>query len=143
MYGSGVPGFRALWAPHGGHPLFINWEKRARSRLNNQTGGRQVRGDAKTDWVELTTGLPEVEVRVKEELGRDHRTNKRLDLEQIFAAGTEGRIPFSIPSSAIYLPIPYDDLLNRRMFGWILRSSEKQIMESDIAIKYIIRTGLN
>lgn len=143
MYGSGVPGFRALWAPHGGHPLFKEWEARARSRLDYQTGGRQVRGDVKTDWVELTTYEPAIEVRVKEELGRDHRTNKRLDLEQIFAAGTEGRIPFTIPSSAVYLPIPYDDLLNRRMFGWILRSSEQQIMESDIAIKYIIQKGLN
>jgi hypothetical protein len=139
MYGSGVPGFRALWSPHGGHPVFVKWQKRARSRLDYQTGGRQVRGDAKTDWVELTTGLPEIEVRVKEELGRDPRTNKRLDLEQIFASGTEGRIPFTIPECAVYLPIPYDDLLNRRMFGWILRSSQEQIMESDLAIKYIIQ----
>jgi len=138
MYGSGIPGFRALWSPSPAHPIFVEWEKRIRSRLDYQTGGRQVRGDSKSDWNELTSGISDVEVRVKEELGRDPRTNKSLDLEQIFATGTEGRLPFTIPNDAVYLPIPYDDLLNRRMFGWILRSSEEQIMESDLAIKYII-----
>ena len=140
MYGSAVPGFRSLWSPIPNHPLFVKWEEKCRNRLNNQLGGRQVRGDAKSDWVDLTEGT-DVEVRVVEELGRD-KHNKSLDLEKIFAAGTEGRLPFSIPENAVYLPIPYNDLLNRRNFGWILRSSEEQIMESDIAIRYILDKAL-
>lgn len=144
MYGSAVPGFRALWSPVAQHPIFVEWEARTRSRLDNQLGGRQARGDAKTDWIDLTANKAEqIEVRVKEELGRDPRTNKSLDLEQIFAAGTEGRLPFGIPVATVYIPVPYDDLLNRRMFGWILRSSEDQIMESDLAIRYILEASLN
>jgi hypothetical protein len=143
MYGSAVPGFRALWSPKAEHPIFMEWEARIRDRLEFQNGGRQVRGDAKSDWVDLTTESSDVEVRVKEELGRDPRTNKSLDLEQIFAAGTEGRLPFSIPPAAVYMPVPYGDLLDRRAFGWILKSSEEQIMESDLAIRYVLEASLN
>jgi hypothetical protein len=145
MYGSAVPGFRALWSPKAGHQFFVKWEARIRNRLEFQNGGRQVRGDAKSDWVDLTAAVSEgeVEVRVKEELGRDPRTNKSLDLEQIFAAGTQGRLPFSIPPVAVYIHVPYADLLDRRAFGWILKSSEEQIMESDLAIRHVLEASLN
>lgn len=142
MYGSAIPGFRALWAPKPDHSVFVEMEKRCRSRLETQTGGRQVRGDSKSDWLELVAP-DQVEYRVKEELGRDPKTNKKLDLEHIFASGTGGRLPFDIPESTVYVPIPYDDLMNRRMFGWILRSSQDQIMESDLAIRYIIEKALS
>ena len=141
MYGSAVPGFRAVWAPMPNMPLFKEWERRCRARLETQLGGRQFRGDAKSDWVDLTHAALQdktIEVRVLEELGRDSRTNKTLDLELLFAAGTEGRLPFEVPECVVYVPIPYNDLLDRRMFGWILRSSEEQILSSDIAIKYIL-----
>lgn len=139
MYGSRTPGFRALWSPVKGHPMMLEWESRIRDRLDNQIGGRQIRGDAKSDWAELS---PRFRTRsfAKQEFGRDPRTNKTLDLELIFASGTEGRLPFKIPPTAIYMPIPFKDLLNRRHFGWILRSSEEQIMESDLAIRYIIES---
>lgn len=143
MYGSAVPGFRALWSPNPHNPMFVEWEKRIRSRLEYQDGGREFRGDSKSDWIDLTATQDGYEVRVKEELGRDPRTNKSLDLEQIFAAGTQGRLPFGICPQAVFMPVPFDDLLNRRAFGWILRSSEDQIMESDLAIKYILEASLN
>ena len=142
MYGSAVPGFRALWSPSAANPIFVEWEKRCRARLEYQNGGRQVRGDAKTDWIDLTASQEGVEVRVKEELGRDPQTNKSLDLEQIFASGTQGRLPFAVPETAVYMPVPYDDLLNRRAFGWILRSSEDQIMDSDLVIRYVLEKSL-
>jgi hypothetical protein len=115
----------------------LEWEARIRDRLDNQIGGRQIRGDAKSDWAELCPRF-RAKAFVKQEFGRDPRTSKTLDLELIFASGTQGRLPFKIPPSAVYMPIPYNDLLNRRHFGWILRSSEEQIMESDLAIRYII-----
>jgi hypothetical protein len=114
------------------------WEHRIRARLDNQLGGRQIRGDCKSDWAEFTENGAACELRIKEELGRDSRTNKSLDLENILASGTGGRLPFQIPDTAVYIPIPYNDLLNRRNFGWILRSSEEQILESDLAIRYIL-----
>jgi hypothetical protein len=141
LYGSSVPGFRCLWVPVPNHPMMVEWERRCRARLEGQTGGRQVRGDAKSDWVELSKDA-NVEVRVREELGRDVRTNKKLELEDLLAAGTGGRLPFAVPESAIYVPIPYKDLLDRRFFGWILRSSEEQILESDIALRYLLERSL-
>jgi hypothetical protein len=41
------------------------------------------------------------------------------------------------------MPVPYGDLLDRRAFGWILKSSEEQIMESDLAIRYVLEASLN
>ena len=144
LYGSGIPGipgFRALWSPSPKHPIFKEWEDRIWNRLENQLGGKQLRGDVKSDWADIvaaSSSKDAIELRIKEELGRDPRTNKSLDLENIFASGTGGRLPFTIPETAVYLPIPYNDLLNRRNFGWILRSSEEQIRESDLAIRYIL-----
>lgn len=141
MYGSPVPGFRAVWSPQPNDHFFVQWEQRIRDRLENQLGGRQVRGDAKSDWVDLCAApcsKGRCEVRVHAELGRDPRTNKVLELEDLLAAGTEGRLPFEIPTCAVYVVIPYNDLLNRRFYGWILRSSEEQIMQSDIVLRHIL-----
>lgn len=141
MYGSPIPGFRCLWSPAPKDPFFVEWESRIRARLENQLGGLQIRGDAKSDWVDLCAGpygKGRCEVRIHEELGRDPRTNKVLELEDLLAAGTEGRIPFAIPSCAVYMVVPYEDLLNRRFYGWILRSSEDQILQSDIVLRHIL-----
>ena len=141
LYGSNVPGFRAIWSPRAGHEVFVEMEKRCRERLEGQLGGRQVRGDAKSDWVEVTRGRKDIELRVKEELGRDPYTQKKLELEDLLAAGTEGNLPFTIPKEAVYVAIPYRDLLDRRVWGWILRMSEEQILESDIVIKYLLNSS--
>jgi hypothetical protein len=145
MYGSPVPGFRALWAPKQDLPFFTEWADRCRHRLETQFGGRQFRGDAKSDWIELIekhklgcSCCGGAEIRYRAELGRDPRTNKKLDLEDLLAAGTEGRLPFTIPSTTIYVPIPYQDLLDRRHFGWILRMSETQLLQSDLVVSHIL-----
>jgi hypothetical protein len=139
LYGSPIPGFRALWSPVPNHPLFVEWEQNCRWRLDNQLGGGQVRKDSASDWVSLAGKYREdVVVCVKEELGRDPRTNKKLQLEDLFAAGTGGRLPFEIPATAIYVVVPYKDLLDRRLYGWVLRSSEEQILESDLVLAHIL-----
>jgi hypothetical protein len=138
MYGSAIPGFNAVWIPAAGKQMMSDWEARCRSRLEWQLGGRQTRGDAKSDWIELSKQYA-VEVKVLEELSRDPKTNMNLDLEQIFSSG--GKI--EVPKSAIYLVIPYNNLLDRRLWGWVLRSSEEQLMASDLAIIPIIKAGLS
>jgi hypothetical protein len=143
MYGSPVPGFRCLWAPRAGIQMFKNWEQRCRSRLEGQLGGRQFRGDAKSDWVELCKEGSATQVRVLEELSRDPRTNKNIELEDLLAAGTGGVLPFDIPSRAVYIPIPYKDLLDRRHYGWILRLSEKQVMSSDLVLSHLLVKAMN
>ena len=133
---SSAPGFRVLWSPSAGHPMFVEWEARCRSRLETQLGGRQFRGDAKSDWAELA---PIHKAEVKDvELGCDPQTGKKLDLEDLLAAGTEGVLPFEVPKESVYVVIPADHLRSRRAFGWFLRMSEEQIMSSDLVIRYLL-----
>jgi len=138
MYSSSAPGFRALWSPAPEHPMFVDWEKRSHERLDTQLGGLQIRGDAKSDWEDLSK-VYTTAIYTKEELSRDPRTNKKLELEDLFASGTGGRLSFKIPPSAVYIVVPYKDLVDRRAWGWILRSSEEQILESDLAISHIMK----
>ena len=139
MYGTAVPGFRALWSPRAGHPYFVEWEARIRDRLDTQLGGLQIRGDAKSDWLEICGGK-DVEVRYYDELSRDVKTQKKLQLEDLFA--TQGGV-LRVPDEAKYIVVPYDDLVTRSMFSWILRNSEEQIMESEMAISKVLREILD
>jgi len=120
----------------------VEWEKRIRRRLEEQTGGFQIRGDSASDWKELVgescAAGQVLEARPLDELARNRRTNKKLELEDIFASGTEGRLPFQINSEAKYLVIPYHDLLERSAWGWVLRMSENQILSSDLALSHIL-----
>ena len=133
MYGSSVPGFRALWSPKAEEPRFVEWEAMCRERLESQLGGLQIRGDAKSDWMNLFRAA---EVRRSDELSRDSKTQKKLQLEDLFA--TQGGA-LNVPCDAKYIVIPYDDLVTRSMFAWILRSSEEQILDSDMAISNVLR----
>lgn len=135
---SAMPAFNALWVPIPNHPMMVEWEERLYDRLEGQLGGREVRGDSKSDWVELSRNHV-VKLAIDKELSRNPETGKKLELEDLFAAGTEGRIPFTIPPTTSYIVIPYADLRDRRAWGWILRESEEQLMESDLAIVHVMR----
>jgi hypothetical protein len=139
-------GYTCLWVPTPNNPMFLEWEKRIRRRLEEQTGGFQIRGDSASDWKELvgeSCAVGQVlEARPLDELARNRRTNKKLELEDIFASGTEGRLPFQINSEAKYLVIPYHDLLERSAWGWVLRMSENQILSSDLALSHIVSKGI-
>lgn len=137
MYGTSVPGFRALWSPKPNHPLFVEWEERTHARLDSMLGGLQVRGDAKSDWYDLIK-RNDVEHRPFDELSRDPTTHKKLDLEHLFAKGK----PLDIPQCVKYIVVPYDDLTSRTMYSWLLRNSEEQILESDMAISAVLRKML-
>jgi hypothetical protein len=71
------------------------------------------------------------------ELGRT-AAGKRIQIEDILAAGQDGVLPFAV-GSAVYLPVPWPEILERRAFGWFLRLSEEQILSSDLAISSILR----
>jgi hypothetical protein len=72
----------------------------------------------------------------------DPQTGKKLELEDILAVGTEGNLPFDLPEKAVYVVVPAADLRDRRAFGWFLRMSEEQIMESDLVIRYLLEEGM-
>jgi hypothetical protein len=141
MYGTSVPGFRAMWAPAGNQHL-VAWEERCRERLDTKVGGLQIRGDAKSDWYDLCHGKDDVEIRPHDELSRNSKTQKKLQLEDIFATWMHGDLPFEIPDCCKYIVVPYNDMTLRTAFGWILRSSEEQIMESDLVVSNILKRVL-
>jgi hypothetical protein len=139
--GTALPGFRCIWSPQAGNPLFVEWTEIAKARLDAEGGGQQIRRDANWDWVALSSKYPGVKVDFAAECGRK-KGGKRLELEDLLATGLDGQLPFGVPSQSVYVPIMWPELRDREIFGWFLRMSEDQIMESDIAIRYLIQRGL-
>jgi len=137
--GTSVPSLCAIWSPEPEHPLFVAWADRAFTRLETQKGGLQIRGDEKSDYVELTKGRQDVLVVANSELSRKGASRRPLQLEDLLAAGQEGVLPFDVPSEAKYCPMPWKDMKERRAFGWFLRMSEEQILEADLAISILAR----
>jgi hypothetical protein len=141
--GTTVPGFRALWSPKPEHPMFKEWAAVCYERVAKKRGGEQIRGDAKWDFIRFSqeyvaTGIivdPSAE-------GMRKKNGKRIQLEDLLATGTDGNLPFDLCSYTVYVPFPWTELRDREIFGWFLRMSEKQIMESDIAVKYLLQQGL-
>jgi hypothetical protein len=139
--GTSVPGFNCIWSPAPKHPMFVDWEQIARSRLNDSRGGQQIRRDANWDWVNLSSKYPGIEIDVHGELARK-KGGKRIELEDLLSTGHEGNLPFDVPNYSIYVPIFWPELRDREFFGWFLRMSESQIMDSDTSVKYLIKMGL-
>ena len=138
--GTKVPSLRAIWSPEPGHPIFMDWAARAYTRLDSTIGGRQIRGDEKSDYVELALG--KVDVYPGAELSRKGKNGKLLQLEDLLAAGEEDHLHFGIIKDTIYVPIHWPEIKERRIFGWFLRSSEEQILASDLAISTLYRSVL-
>lgn len=136
--GTVVPNTEILWSPVAEHPIFVEWSRALYSRIERQQGGREIRKDSAWDWTYFTsTHEGEYTVFPNAELTRK-AGGKRIELEDLFASGTEGDLTFVVKSDTLFVRIPWPELKERRAFGWVLRSSEKQILESDIAIKYLL-----
>lgn len=136
--GTAVPSMYVMGAGRKGHPVFEQWAQAAFERLDKQGGGQQIRGDAKWDFTAFAATNPQTIVNPGAELSRK-KGGKRIQVEDLLAAGQEGVLPFAVTADAIYCPIPWPELYNRRMFGWFLRMSEEQILSSDLAIRYLFQ----
>jgi hypothetical protein len=143
--GTAVPSSGALWVPKGGHPVMAEWERVCFQRVAEKRGGEQIRMDWGWDFLRFSQEMSQkgetVIVDPHAELSRK-RDGKRIELEDLFAAGTEGALPFDVPPHALYCPVPWEELQRREAFGWVLRMSEEQVMESDIAIKYLLQASM-
>lgn len=137
-HGTRVPSMNAIWSPIPAHPIFVKWEQRAYTRLDSTNGGAQIRGDDKTDFVELARPAG-IEVRPYAELSRKETSLKPLQLEDLLGAGGEGSLHFRIPNETVYVPIPWPEVKERRQFGWFLRMSEEQILKADLAVSVLFR----
>ena len=144
--GTEAPSLRVAWSPIPQHPIWVAWEQKVRQRVEKRAGGAEFRRDEMADAVDAIRqgnerGEP-IELRPMAELTRKGAAGRRIQLEDLLAGGQEGRLPFSLTPEANYIPIPWPELETRRTFGWFLRLSEEQILESDIAISWILRRVL-
>ena len=139
--GNAVPGFRAVWSPRAEHPLFVEWSDICRDRLEKRAGGQQIRGDAKWDWIALSAKYPGIVINVAAE-GARKRGGKRIQLEDLLATGHGGVLPFDVAPCVVYVPMLWPELRDREMFGWFLRMDERQIMQSDTSVKYLLARSL-
>lgn len=132
--GTNVPNFQVAWSPVPNHPFWAGWEAKSKNRLDSSGGGDTARGDHKWEYIALANMNPDIEVRPMAEVGRKGASGKRIQIEDLLAAGQEGDMPFKIGPLGIYVPLPWPELRDRRAFGWFLKMSESQIAESDLVI---------
>ena len=136
--GTVMPNQHAMWSPKPNHPFFTTWKKMLEPRIEEQHGGREIRNDSRWDALFSGSSRNDIIVMANAELTRKS-SGRKIELEDLLAAGTEGDLPFTIHPDTIYIPFPYPELLQRRMFGWFLRMSEEQIKESDLAVTYLFK----
>jgi hypothetical protein len=136
--GTELPNQHAFWSPRPNHPFFTKWKKTLEPRINEQHGGREIRNDSRWDILFSGSDKKDILIMPNVELTRK-AGGRKIELEDLFAAGTEGVFPFEIPTETIYVPFPWPELLERRMFGWFLRLSETQIKESDLVVTHLLR----
>jgi hypothetical protein len=142
--GTQAPSLRVAWSPTPEHPVWVDWEQKARTRLEKRAGGSEFRRDEMSDAVEairLADKMEEpIEVRPMVELTRKGAAGRRIQCEDLMASG--GEMPFDITKEAAYVPIPWPELKERRAFGWFLRMSEDQIINSDLVVSHLFRAVL-
>jgi len=139
-----LPALNAIWAPVPNHPMWVAWARTTAARLERRSGGSEFRHDEKSDLADaLRKYNNEITYIAAAEVSRKGASLKRIELEDLLAAGTEGALPFTISRGAVYVPIPYPEILERTAFEWFLRMSEEQILESDLVLSYLFRKALN
>jgi len=139
--GTPVPNFQVAWSPKPQDPLWVAWEAMSKKRLNKSGGGDTARGADKWEFLALAARFPDIDVRPLAEVGRKGSAGRRIQIEDLLAAGQEGDLPFEIGPMAVYVPLPWPELRDRRAFGWFLRLSEDQIAESDLVIRDLYRAA--
>jgi hypothetical protein len=135
--GTELPNTHVMWSPKAYHPFFTKWKKALEPRIEEQHGGLDIRNDSRWDMVfaghkNTVTLMPNAELTRK-------AGGRKLELEDLLASGTEGNLPFEIPNETLYIPLPWPELLERRMYGWFLRLSEDQIKTSDLVVTHLFR----
>ena len=129
VYGTPVPGTDIMFSPAAENPIFIELEHLALERIEKREGGRQFRKDIKWDMKDIMDKhhadnmyLPNTEFARKS-------NGKRIQLEDLL-----GSNDIHVNEDCIYIPFDWEELQKRRNFGWFLRMSETQILESNLYI---------
>jgi len=138
--GTELPNQHAMWSPKPHHPFFMKWKNALEPRIEEQHGGREIRNDSRWDIVFAGSDKDDVTLMPNAELTRK-AGGRKIELEDLLASGTEGKLPFEIPNETLYVPFPWPEVLERRMFGWFLRLSEQQIKTSDLVVTHLFRAA--
>jgi hypothetical protein len=140
--GTFLPNQHALWSPRPHHPFFSQWLTILTERIERQATGKEIRHDKNWDILFTGTGKQDIIVLPHAELTRK-QGGRKIELEDLLATGQDGILPFAVHPESIYVPFPWPELLERRIFGWFLRMSEEQILESDIVVTHLFNmTGI-
>jgi hypothetical protein len=131
--GTPAPGTDIMYSPEPNHPVFVELEQLALGRIEKQEGGRQFRGDVKWDLRTLMAKDNTIQYYPEYEFARKN-SGRRIQLEDLL---TSNSIPLN--DRACYVPIDMKELEERRNFGWFLRMSEPQILESDLFISKLFK----
>ena len=135
--GTTVPGFRAIWTPKADHPMFKKWAAVCYERVAKKKGGDQIRGDAKWDFVRFSNEFVETGLVVDPAAeGMRKKNGKRVQLEDLLGSNSD---ILDLTDYTTYVPFPWTELRDRSAFGWFLRMSEAQIMESDLAVTHLLK----
>jgi hypothetical protein len=138
-----VPALDVIWSPKAEHPVWVQWEKDVRNRLDSRTGGSEFRHDERGDFANAFQKFPEmIQIYRLPEISRKGANRRRIELEDLITTSGSISAAFHIPKGASYLPIPLGELQQREKFGWFLRMSEDQILESDMVISHLFRRSL-
>ena len=129
--GTVAPGTNMMYAPIKEHAICVELEKVARERLERREGGSQFRHDISNDLRDVMKNNFDDYIYIPEfELSRKPN-GRRIELEDLLG---EGMIPITETQDVVYVPIPFYELKRRLNFGWFLRMSEEQIVNSNLVI---------
>lgn len=141
--GTAVPGHMFYWAPVAAHPVMTAWADILQRRLEDGNGGSWNRGDDSQDMDMLLSAYKDSIV-VMPGASLDRKTNgKTIGIEDWLSHGTGGEIPFVIGRDSLFLPVDFAELERRRAYGWFLKMSEGQIMESDLVITHVLNSTMS
>lgn len=127
--GTPVPNTSVMYSPEANNKIFAELESNALKRLDQYEGGKQFRKDIKWDLKDVMDKYKsEIQYYPNVEFSRNH-AGRRIQLEDLLSSNN---IP--IIRNSVYVPIDSKELEERRNFGWFLRMSEDQILESDLLI---------
>ncbi len=99
--------------------------------------------DERGDFADALQTFPDqIQVLRLPEISRKGENRRRIELEDLITTSGSTSAAFHFPKDAAYLPIPLGELQQREKFGWFLRMSEEQILESDMVISHLFKRAL-
>ena len=135
LYAPALPGQAVYWSPKAAHPVMTAWVDLLQARMEDGNGGSWVRGDAALDMDALLARFKD-DIVIMRDASLDRKSNgKTIGIEDWLAHGSP---TFTLTDAALFMPVYYTELERRSAYGWFLKMSEAQIMESDLAIKHIL-----